>query len=60
MSVRRTTTISTPLFRDDEHFYAVLGDGNLACLDAASGDQVWATAEPTSKGRVGEVGDIHS
>lgn len=46
-----TTTISTPLFRDDEHFYAVLGDGSLACLDAASGDKIWATLEPTSKGR---------
>src|SRR5262249_55888746 len=46
-----TTTISTPLFQDDKYFYAVLIDGSLACLNAATGAQVWATAEPTSKGR---------
>jgi len=46
-----TTTISTPLFPDEKHFYGVLLDGNLACLDAESGDQVWATTEPTLKGR---------
>jgi outer membrane protein assembly factor BamB len=50
-SNKPTTTISTPLFRDENHFYAILIDGNLACLDATSGDQVWSTAEPTSKGR---------
>jgi WD40 repeat protein len=50
-SNKPTTTISTPLFADDKYFYAVLGDGQLACLDATNGDQVWGTAEPTSKGR---------
>src|SRR5262249_17471334 len=45
------TTISTPLFQDDNHIYAVLIDGSLACLDAESGDQIWSTMEPTSKGR---------
>ena len=42
-----TTMISTPLFRDDDHFYAVLGNGRLACLDAATGKEVWDTREPT-------------
>jgi outer membrane protein assembly factor BamB len=50
-SNKPTTTISTPLFLDENHFYAVLIDGHLACLDATTGDQEWATAEPTSKGR---------
>jgi WD40 repeat protein len=50
-SNKPTTTISTPLFQDENHFYAVLIDGSLACLDATTGDQVWATLEPTSKGR---------
>src|SRR5262249_47244315 len=44
-----TTTISTPLFRDDRHFYSTLGDGSLACLDASTGKEVWTTQEPTSK-----------
>jgi outer membrane protein assembly factor BamB len=43
------TTISTPLFQDDRSFYAVQNDGSLCCLDAASGDEVWATQEPTGK-----------
>lgn len=43
-----TTMISTPVFQDERHFYAILGNGRLACLDAASGDEVWSSAEPTS------------
>ena len=46
---RPTTTMSTPLFQDDGHFYATEGNGSLCCLDAATGDEVWATREPTSK-----------
>jgi len=44
-----TTTISTPIFQDDHYFYAILGNGSLACLDAANGKEVWATREPTSE-----------
>jgi WD40 repeat protein len=50
-----TTTISTPLFQDDHYFYAILGNGSLACLDAANGTEVWATREPTS----GSYGNAH-
>jgi WD40 repeat protein len=50
-----TTTISTPLFQDDDYFYAVLGNGSLACLEAASGKEVWTTREPTS----GSFGNLH-
>lgn len=50
-----TTTISTPLFQDDRYFYAILGNGSLACLDAATGQEVWATREPTS----GSFGNAH-
>jgi WD40 repeat protein len=50
-----TTTISTPLFQDDDHFYAVLGNGSLACLEAATGNEVWSTREPTS----GSFGNVH-
>lgn len=42
-----TTMISTPLFQDDGHFYAILGNGRLACLEAATGKELWATKEPT-------------
>jgi WD40 repeat protein len=44
-----TTTISTPLFQDDHHFYAMENDGSLCCLDATNGDEVWANQEPASK-----------
>jgi WD40 repeat protein len=50
-----STTISTPLFQDDDYFYAVLGNGSLACLEAASGKEVWSTREPTS----GSFGNLH-
>jgi WD40 repeat protein len=50
-----TTTISTPLFQDDDCFYAVLGNGSLACLEAATGREVWSTREPTS----GSFGNLH-
>jgi WD40 repeat protein len=44
-----TTTISTPLFRDDDYFYAILGNGSLACLETTTGKEVWSTREPTSE-----------
>jgi WD40 repeat protein len=50
-----TTTISTPIFQDDGFVYAVLGNGSLACLDAATGKEVWTTREPTS----GSYGNAH-
>ncbi len=50
-----TTTISTPLFQDDHCFYAILGNGSLTCLDAATGTEVWTTREPTS----GSYGNAH-
>ena len=50
-----TTTISTPMFQDDDHFYAILGNGSLACLEAGSGKEVWSTREPTS----GSFGNAH-
>ena len=43
-----TTTMSTPVFQDKHYFYAVQGDGRLCCLEAASGNEVWGTREPTS------------
>jgi outer membrane protein assembly factor BamB len=46
-----TTTMSTPVFLDDGHFYAVADHGrSLCCIDAASGKEVWATEQPTSGG----------
>jgi outer membrane protein assembly factor BamB len=50
-----TTTISTPLFQDDDYFYAILGNGSLGCLEAATGKEVWTTREPTS----GSYGNAH-
>jgi outer membrane protein assembly factor BamB len=50
-----TTTISTPLFQNDNYFYAILGNGSLACLEAANGKEVWSTREPTS----GSFGNAH-
>jgi WD40 repeat protein len=50
-----TTTISTPMFQDDDYFYAILGNGSLACLEAATGKEVWSTREPTS----GSYGNAH-
>ncbi len=44
-----STTISTPLFQHDDYFYAILGNGSLACLEAATGKEVWSTREPTSQ-----------
>ena len=50
-----TTTISTPFFQDDEYFYAILGNGSLACLEAVTGNEIWSTREPTS----GSYGNAH-
>ncbi len=46
--VKPTTTLTTPLFQDDGCFYAILGNGILACLDETTGKEVWSTREPTS------------
>jgi WD40 repeat protein len=50
-----TTTISTPYFLDDAHVIVMNGDGSLGCIDAASGDELWSTREPTSSG----FGNLH-
>ncbi|MDZ4401394.1 PQQ-binding-like beta-propeller repeat protein [Prosthecobacter sp.] len=50
-----TTTHTTPLFQNDGHIYAILGDGSLACLDPATGNKVWSTQEPTGK----RMGNAH-
>jgi outer membrane protein assembly factor BamB len=50
-----TTRLSTPLFQDDGHFYAVLLTGNLVSIEARTGKQEWSTFEPTSK----RMGDAH-
>jgi outer membrane protein assembly factor BamB len=50
-----TTTISTPIFQNDDYFYAILGNGSLACLEAATGKEVWTSREPTS----GSYGNAH-
>lgn len=44
-----TANISTPIFQDDRHFYAVEGDGSLSCLLAATGERVWSTRAATSQ-----------
>jgi outer membrane protein assembly factor BamB len=54
-SAKPSTTISTPMFQDDDYFYAILGNGSLACLEAATGKEVWTTREPTS----GSYGNAH-
>src|SRR5262249_18818879 len=40
-----TTTFSTPLFQDDQHFYMVDGAGSICCIAADTGDEVWSTRE---------------
>src|SRR5262249_10937154 len=44
-----STVFSTPIFRDERHFYGIVNNGELCWLDAASGKVVWATREPTSE-----------
>lgn len=38
-----TTTMATPLFIDEQHFYSMGNVNGLSCLDANSGDEVWTT-----------------
>jgi outer membrane protein assembly factor BamB len=40
----------TPLF-DGSHIYGVCSHGQLRCLDAATGERVWETIQPTGSGR---------
>ncbi len=42
---RPTTSMSTPIMLDDNHFYSIDNVGGLCCLDANSGDEVWRTTE---------------
>lgn len=41
-----TTTFSTPVFLDERHFYMIDGGGNLCCIDATTGEEVWHSTEP--------------
>lgn len=52
---RPTTTMSTPLFIDDDHFCAIDNVGGLSCLDANSGDEVWRTTEVAGSGSGGHA-----
>jgi outer membrane protein assembly factor BamB len=40
----------TPLF-DGSHIYGVCSHGQRRCLDAATGERVWETIQPTGSGR---------
>jgi WD40 repeat protein len=44
-----TASTSTPVFQDDKSIYTIVGDGALCCVDAATGDEIWRTREPTSE-----------
>jgi WD40 repeat protein len=44
-----STVFSTPVFQDEGHFYGIVNNGELCCLDAATGKEVWTTREPTSE-----------
>ena len=51
-----STVFTTPIFQDDLHFYAILGDGSLGCLDATSGKELWSTREAgTATGGAGHL-----
>jgi outer membrane protein assembly factor BamB len=39
------TVMTTPIFHEG-HVYGIAGNGELRCLDAASGDLVWRTNQP--------------
>ena len=44
-----TTMVSTPLFQDDEHFYHLDNRGNLCCVEAATGKEVWKSDLPAGR-----------
>ena len=50
-----STTMSTPVWIDDDHFCAIDRVGGLSCLDANSGDEVWRTTEVTGVGAMGHA-----
>lgn len=52
---RPTTMFSTPFFLDEHHFCGMGGNGSLFCADAATGDELWTTGEPSS----GKLGNAH-
>lgn len=43
-----TASTGTPVFQHEQYIYAIVGDGSLCCLDAATGDEIWQTREATS------------
>jgi len=54
-----TTMFSTPYFPTADHFYASLLDGRLACIAAASGDEVWANEQATGERATGNGNTVH-
>lgn len=44
-----TTMISTPIFQDDAHFYHLDNRGNLCCVEAATGKEVWKSDQPAGR-----------
>lgn len=40
-----STMTATPTFHNEKYFYNMLNDGKFACLDAATGEEVWTTNE---------------
>jgi len=44
-----TAASGTPLFPDDKHIYAIVGDGSLCCLSPENGDEIWRTRAATSE-----------
>jgi outer membrane protein assembly factor BamB len=49
LSKRILSNTSSPLFRDD-HVYSALSRGELVCLDAQTGSQLWKTDKVTKLG----------
>ena len=43
-----TASSSTPVFQSEKQIYTIIGDGSLACLDPATGDEIWTTRAATS------------
>lgn len=54
-----STMFSTPYFPSSDHFYASLLDGRLACLDAATGEEVWANEHATGERAAGNGNTVH-
>ena len=52
---RPTTTMSTLLFIDDNHFCSIDNVGGLCCLDANSGKELWRTTEVAGSSPLGHA-----